>query len=181
MRRAGNCGFGPDAARQVPARFADCGASIGNAKKLSAPNRITQVVPLAQARSTVTREFATFAGIGAAAFFVDAGVLHVLAAAGAGLYLGRLGSWLCAATFTWYLNRRLTFRDARRDPPMRQWARFLAANSVGGLLNYGTYAVCIAASDTARRWPILAVGAGSVAGLLANFMLSRRMVFRSRA
>jgi putative flippase GtrA len=136
---------------------------------------------LAEAGSNVKREFASFASIGAAAFFVDAGTLYLLAAAGAGLYLGRLGSWICAATFTWYLNRLLTFRDAWREPLMRQWARFLAANSVGGVLNYGTYAVCVAASDTAKRWPILAVGAGSIAGLLANFVLSRHMVFRSRS
>ncbi|MCU0758643.1 MAG: GtrA family protein [Steroidobacteraceae bacterium] len=134
---------------------------------------------MAQAGPIVSRELLSFAGIGAAAFFVDAGMLQLLLAGGAGLYVGRLGSWLCAATFTWFLNRRLTFRDADRRSPLRQWARFLAANSVGGLLNYGTYALCVALSDTARRWPVLAVGAGSAAGLVANFLLSRRLVFRS--
>jgi putative flippase GtrA len=136
---------------------------------------------LANASPPVSREFLAFAAIGAAAFFVDAGVLQALLGLGFGFYLGRLASWLCAATFTWYLNRRLTFRGATGSPRLRQWLAFLAANSVGGAVNYSVYATCIVLSDTARRWPVLAVGAGSAAGLALNFVLSRRLVFRGGA
>lgn len=125
------------------------------------------------------REFASFAAIGAAAFFIDAGTLHVALFAGAGFYVGRLISWTVAASFTWYLNRRFTFGSAEAQPPLRQWLRFLAANSLGGAVNYATYAALVATSPTARSWPVLAVGAGSAAGLALNFFLSRYLVFRS--
>jgi putative flippase GtrA len=126
----------------------------------------------------MSREFLTFAAIGAAAFGVDALLLHALMDVGAGFYLGRLGSWTGAASFTWFLNRRLTFRGAATEPPLRQWLRFLSANAVGGAVNYAVYALAIAVSALAREFPVLAVGAGSAAGLMLNFSLSRRYVFQ---
>jgi putative flippase GtrA len=128
----------------------------------------------------MSREFVTFAAIGAAAFGVDALLLYVLMDVGAGFYLGRLGSWTGAATFTWFLNRRLTFRAAAAEAPLRQWLRFLSANAVGGAVNYGIYALAIAGSALAREFPVLAVAAGSAAGLVLNFGLSRRYVFQRR-
>jgi putative flippase GtrA len=125
----------------------------------------------------VSRQFLTFAAIGAAAFGVDALLLYGLIDVGAGYYLGRLGSWTGAATFTWYLNRRLNFRGATAELPLRQWLRFLSANAVGGAVNYGVYALAIAGSALAREFPVLAVGAGSAAGLVLNFGLSLRYVF----
>lgn len=126
----------------------------------------------------MSREFLSFAAIGAAAFGVDALLLYVALQAGGGFYASRLLSWTAAATFTWYLNRRLTFRSASDAPALRQWLRFLSANGVGGAVNYGVYAIAIAVSAVAREWPVLAVAAGSVAGLALNFALSRRYVFQ---
>jgi putative flippase GtrA len=126
----------------------------------------------------MSREFLTFAAVGAAAFGVDALLLYALMDLGAGFYFGRLGSWVGAASFTWFLNRRLTFRGAVAEPPLRQWLRFLSANAVGGAVNYAVYALVIAASALAREFPVLAVGAGSAAGLVLNFTLSRRYVFQ---
>ena len=124
------------------------------------------------------RQFLSFAAIGAAAFLVDAGVLYFgLHALGLGFYAGRLLSWTSAATFTWYLNRRLTFRTAARERPWRQWGRFLIANSVGGLVNYGVYAALVATVPWVREWPVAGVAAGSLAGLGVNFIASRRLVF----
>lgn len=121
-----------------------------------------------------------FAAIGAAAFVVDAMLLYAFLDVGAGFYLGRLLSWAGAATFTWYLNRRLTFRSATVEPPLRQWGRFLSTNAVGGAVNYGVYVLAIAGVEVAREHPVLAVAAGSGAGLLLNFTLSRRFVFQSK-
>jgi putative flippase GtrA len=126
----------------------------------------------------VSREFLTFAAIGAAAFGVDALLLYGLIEVGAGFYLGRLGSWTGAASFTWFFNRRLTFRGAAAEAPLRQWLKFLSANALGGAVNYGVYALAIAGSAVARDFPVLAVAAGSAAGLVLNFRLSRRFVFR---
>ena len=130
--------------------------------------------------SQVFRQFVLFSAIGAAAFLVDAAVLTALIkATGVGLYLGRGISFVCAATFTWYLNRRFTFPHSTQGRRSAQWLRYLGANALGACANLGVYAWLVATSHTARTLPALAVAAGSLSGLLSNFTLSRRYVFRA--
>jgi putative flippase GtrA len=126
-------------------------------------------------------EFLRFGVVGTAGFFVDSAVLMAAIALGAGPWLGRVASYLAAATATYLLNRAWTFRGAGRDAPVRQWALFLVINLVGFACNYGTYAVLIASSPLVARYPVLGVAAGSLAGLIWNFMLVRRYVFRQAA
>jgi putative flippase GtrA len=123
-------------------------------------------------------EFASFAAVGVIGFVADAGtLLGLLAVLGDRPYLARIGSWLAAATVTWALNRQVTFRQAARRRAARQWARFLMANSGGAAINYGTYAALVAGSSFVHQYPVLAVAAGSLAGLSVNFLASRRLVF----
>ncbi|MET0659339.1 MAG: GtrA family protein [Steroidobacteraceae bacterium] len=129
----------------------------------------------------IVQQFLMFALVGTAGFFVDAGTLlfayHVL---GSNLYSGRVLSFLTSATFTWQLNRQLTFRGASRSGnAWKQWLKFLSANAVGGLLNLGVYGVLIARVPMAREHPVLAVACGSIAGLFFNFVASRIVVFRA--
>lgn len=139
----------------------------------------------------VSRQFATFALIGVGGLFVDmaalALALHLL---GLDPYAGRVFSYLMAATFTWYMNRRFTFTGVSRRGAIRQWARFLAANAVGALVNYGVYALVLNTAPwvitAAGLWPglftdllpYIGVAAGSVSGLVFNFVLSKKLVFR---
>jgi putative flippase GtrA len=121
-----------------------------------------------------------FAVVGAIGFVVDVAALHLFAQAlGAGLYLGRVFSFVVAASVTWYLNARFTFRVGRLS--VAQWGRFLAANSSGAAVNYGVYAALIAAGGVPREVPAVAVGCGSLAGLALNFLASRHFVFARRA
>ena len=121
------------------------------------------------------RQFALFVLVGALGFVVDAGVLLLLAhVLDLNIYLARVLSWLAAATFTWRLNRVLTFADARTDSPWRQWLRFLGVNMGGGLINLSVSMLLIGALQVG---PVLAVACGSLAGLAWNFLLSRRLVF----
>lgn len=123
-------------------------------------------------------QFISFACVGVLGFVVDAAVLHVaMTRFGAGHYGGRVISYLCAATTTWALNRRFTFRELRGANRVSEWARFLAANAIGGLVNYSLYAVAVATSDFVARFPTIGVAVGSVAGLAVNFTLSRFHVF----
>lgn len=119
------------------------------------------------------RQLAFFTLVGAAGFVVDASVLLLLThAVGLDIYVARLLSWLTAATATWWLNRTLTFMD-RSASLLRQWLMFLAANSAGGLINIGVSSALIAA----RLAPVAALACGALAGLLWNFLASRRFVF----
>lgn len=128
-------------------------------------------------------QFLRFAVVGTVGFLVDAAVL-TLAVAGAGLgpYVARLVSFAAAATVTWYLNRRFTFAAHREGTgAMRQWTRFLAVNALGACINFGVYAALIHTVSLARQHLLLAVAAGSIAGLASNFTMSRAFVFRGTA
>ena len=123
------------------------------------------------------QQLALFTLVGGAGFAVDAGVLLLLIhVVGVDVYAARPLSWLAAATFTWWLNRTLTFRD-RDAGLLRQWLMFLAANSGGGLINISISSLLIAARVT----PVAAIACVSLSGLLWNFLASRRFVFRRRA
>ena len=90
--------------------------------------------------------------------------------------------FLVAATMNWLLNRLWTFRDhVSRIPLLRQWALYLAANSLGVVLNRGTVTVLVLTVPLCHRQPVLALACGSLAGLVANFTLSQRYVFRRRS
>lgn len=139
-----------------------------------------------------SRQFATFALIGVGGLFVDMASLFVaLHALGLDPYGGRVFSYLMAATFTWYMNRQFTFTGISRRGAIRQWARFLAANGVGALVNYAVYALVLQIGprviNAIGLWPDLlnlllpyaGVAAGSVSGLVFNFVLSKKLVFRN--
>ena len=126
-------------------------------------------------------EFFRFGLVGVAGFVVDAGVLELGLRLGTGPWLGRVFSYLAAATVTFSLNRAWTFRAADRSRPLaRDWSVFLLVNLVGFVCNYGTYAMLIAGVPLVREMPVLGVAAGSLAGMAGNFLLSRRYVFRGR-
>jgi putative flippase GtrA len=94
------------------------------------------------------------------------------------LYSGRLFSYFVAATTTWALNRRFTFNSIDHGPAFVQWAKFLGANALGGMLNYGVYAAIVTFTALGAAWPVLGVAAGSVAGLALNFSVSKFWVFK---
>ena len=60
-------------------------------------------------------------------------------------------------------------------------ARFLSVNAVGGLVNYGVYAVLVAFAAAPFTNPFLALGVGSLAGLAFNFFGSKFFVFHGKA
>lgn len=132
-------------------------------------------------RSRTLLQFLRFGVVGTVGFVVDTAVLYAGLALGLGLYGGRAVSYLAAATTTWALNRAWTFRGQGQAPVMRQWALFVVVNLVGFAFNYGTYAALVASVAFIAQYPVIGVAAGSLAGMLGNFLLSRRFVFGGAA
>lgn len=130
------------------------------------------------ARARTLLQFLQFGVVGTIGFVVDTAVLYVGLALGLGLYGGRAVSYLAAATTTWALNRAWTFRAAGQAPMARQWAVFVLVNLLGFACNYGTYALLVAGVPLVAAHPVLGVAAGSLAGMVGNFVLSRRYVFK---
>lgn len=124
------------------------------------------------------RQFVRFCLAGGLAFVVDAGILHSVVVAGVDPYTGRVLSYLCAVTTTWWLNRTYTFTETAGKPGLREWGRYAVSQLGGGSVNYLTYAGLMYAVPLVERHPVLGVAAGSAAGLVVNFLLARRYVFR---
>ncbi|HET7930790.1 MAG TPA: GtrA family protein [Rhodanobacteraceae bacterium] len=129
------------------------------------------------------RQIASFGVGGAIGFVVDAGVVQLLVSKlGADPYVGRVFSFLCAATVTWLFNRRFTFRERGNYGLFGEWGRYLIAMSAGFAVNYATYALVVYFWKFAHAWPALGVAAGSLPGALVNFLGARHWVFsRPRA
>jgi len=118
-----------------------------------------------------------FAGAGVLGYLVDAGVL-LLATPELGPYNGRLLSFGCAVATTWLINRSLTFRRERGSKALhREFARYLLVCLGGGAVNLACYSLLVYLLDLDRVWLPLAVAVGSLAGMAANFTLSKRFVF----
>ncbi len=128
------------------------------------------------------KRFLRFGLVGAGGFFVDTGVLWAMMhVAHFDKYSGRAVSFLAAVTFTWWGNRMLTFRDrAARQGLVREWMTFVAANSVGAVVNLGLYTLLVTFAPPPASNPFLAVAAGVLAGLAFNYTLSSRVVFHGR-
>ena len=128
-------------------------------------------------RQALLAQFLRFGVVGVLGFLVDTATVYATKAT-LGLYGAGVLAFLVAASFNWALNRAWTFRGLGAGPRHRQWARFLAANAVGFVLNRGCYFILVTFSPICADNPVLAVAAGAIAGLFSNFTLSRRLVFR---
>ena len=135
----------------------------------------------------IAAEFARFSAVGTAGLLVDMASLYVaVELIGLSYLAGRGVSYLAAATFTWACNRSITFANQGQGGEIGQWARFLAVNSAGGAVNFAVYLFVVAAIGSPGGLPTrfdavlpyLGVALGSLSGLLINFTLSKRLVFR---
>jgi putative flippase GtrA len=127
--------------------------------------------------------FLLFAIAGAMGFGVDLAMLWLgLNVLGLDEYTARLVSFAVTVTFTWAVNRHLTFGDRRaRDASgmLREWVRFVTVNSGGLMINYAVYAALVTFAGGWLAVPYVAAGCGSAAGLVVNYFASSRLVFRS--
>lgn len=126
--------------------------------------------------------FMRFALIGAGGYGVDTLVL-ALDTQVLDPFSGRLLSIFVAMTFTWLGNRTLTFpQKAARGSAgaiAREWLRFIGANFVGATVNYAVYALLLSFAASPFNDKFVAQACGVCTGLLFNFTLSKKLVFRA--
>ena len=135
-------------------------------------------------RALLRSRFLRFGVVGGAGFVVDEAVLTILHyLIGLDRYSARAISIFCAATFTWWGNRNLTFAEHAATGGLgalgREWLKFMLANGVGAAVNYGAYTVLVSFAPAPLSNPLLATAIGVGVGLVFNFTLSKRFVFRA--
>lgn len=139
---------------------------------------ILPVIEILNRFPLLSSPFVRFSIVGGIGFLVDAAVLYaVIYGLDVGLLVGRLISYFAAATTTWYLNKVFTFTDAPRAHAGKQWAKFVLTNGIGGAVNYATYTLVVLNLPGEPWVPLVGVMLGSLAGLVFNYILSRRFVF----
>ena len=123
-------------------------------------------------------QFMTFGTVGVIGFLVDTAVVYATRD-WAGLYVGGILAYAAAVTTTWWLNRVWTFRGIGNiGPAHRQWLKFVVATVPGLCLNLGSYFLLVSLVTVCADHPEIAIAAGAVAGMFANFAMSRAVVFR---
>ncbi|MGI4746227.1 MAG: GtrA family protein [Janthinobacterium lividum] len=123
-------------------------------------------------------QFLKFGTVGAFGFLWDTSTVYALRPF-IGFVAATFVAYFIAATMNWILNRLWTFRGrGSQDGLFRQWLNFLGANGLGFVLNRSTVFALAWSIPFCLDYPVTALAAGSLAGMCANFTLSRRLVYR---
>jgi putative flippase GtrA len=129
-------------------------------------------------KSALLEQIARFAVVGTIGFAMDGGILYLLVSKGVDPYVARAISFPPAVTVTWFLNRIWTFA-ANDGAARRQYARYFAVQIAGALSNYLVYGLILSFVDRTAVRALLALAAGSAAGLIVNFIGARSFAFVS--
>ncbi|HEU0117762.1 MAG TPA: GtrA family protein [Alphaproteobacteria bacterium] len=134
---------------------------------------------LSAAQRKTLDQFLRFCVIGGLGFVFDTclvyfGIDHLhMRRVTAGLF-----SFPFVVTFTWAGNRYFTFHDASRGKKHVQLMRFVMVCGVGLVFNRGTYSLLVSNVPIFYAYPVLALMAGTAAGMFFNFFVSKKLVFR---
>ncbi|HEX3666940.1 MAG TPA: GtrA family protein [Rhizomicrobium sp.] len=125
--------------------------------------------------------FLRFAFVGGCGFLVNELALYLtIYITGLNKYAAWFPAFAVAVTFTWWGNRTLTFRDrAASHGLLREWLVFLIGNSLGAAANFFVYFVVLRFAPPPFANPLLALVAGTIVGLVFNFTVTSRFIFRA--
>lgn len=124
------------------------------------------------------RQILRFGGVGVIGFVINASLVEALVHTTSPIWAQAM-AFPVAASATWWLNRKYTF-GASNHRPHHEWLRYMLANSVGWLVNNTIFIAVIFTVPMAYTHPVIAVSAGSVAGMFFNFIASKKIVFNRK-
>jgi len=122
-------------------------------------------------------QIAQFLTVGGLGTLVNLALLTLLLGVGVGAQPAVALAIVLSMVFNFVLNRRFSFGEARKESWIRQFVGFMAACSVGALINYGVTLLLMGGDFSLR--PQLAALVGIAAATAFNFVASRYLVFRS--
>lgn len=120
----------------------------------------------------------SFAAVGAAGTVTNLAIFYLLVEAlGLSPLVGSTGAFFVAVTQNYAANRAWTFRSSPRQTWLRGWTRYV----IGSALGFGLSLLVLLWAVWIGLLPILAQAAGILIGLVANFLLSRFLVFPDKS
>jgi len=127
------------------------------------------------------REIFFFGIAGVIGYFVDV-VITMLFEPLIGPYLARLPGLVAAATSTWLINRTFTFRarKSRHASIWKEYLHYLSLMAAGAIISYSVYAIAVTLLSSGPFRLIIAIAVGSLAGMVVNYLSSRRFVYNKR-
>ncbi len=162
---------------EVPIHFADgrLGSKFGFKQQLLYLQHLRRLYLF---RFGMLSELIHFALVGSSGVVVNLAVLTLLLAVGVDARASLAIAIAVSMVTNFFLNRRLTFGYARSGNIGKQFVGFVAACSLGAVINYGFSLLLL------RIWPQLAVQLAALGGVLAglgfNFLANRFLVFKKR-
>ncbi|WP_434565976.1 GtrA family protein [Vibrio chagasii] len=122
-----------------------------------------------------------FAVVGVGGFVVDCAVfalLHYIV--GLPLMTARIGSFIAAATTTWFGNRVLTFGfkgQGRWSDKLIQWQKFMFSASISAVPNLLCFKLMVELLPVFTGAVFIAMAVGILVGMVTNYLFSQYWVF----
>ncbi|WP_122081727.1 GtrA family protein [Vibrio coralliirubri] len=122
-----------------------------------------------------------FAMVGAGGFVVDCAVFALLHyVIGLPLMTARIGSFIVAATTTWFGNRVLTFEfkgQGNWSEKLVQWQKFMFSASISAIPNLLCFKLMTELLPAFTGAVFIAMTVGILVGMVSNYLLSQYWVF----
>ena len=130
-------------------------------------------------KKTIIKEILIFGIAGVVAYLVDV-LFTTLLEPYLGVYIARIPAFLAAATTTWVINRKITFkhRPSKYENLLTEYGHYLSLMLVGAVVNYSAYAVAVTFIEGDFK-VIISVAIGSLAGMGVNFITSRKYIYKT--
>ena len=114
--------------------------------------------------------------VGTVGFAVDAGTTMLLTQTLAvAVAPARVIAFVVAASVTWVLNQRFTFRAGSG---LATWLPYVLSTSLGALVNIGIYLLWLRWAGHSPTQIVVGVAIGSVCALLFNYTIAKQLIFR---
>lgn len=137
--------------------------------------------------SSSNATFLRFATVACSISVIDIGALYGLHEGfQVNVFLSRAVSYFLAITAGYFLNRHFTFHHHERFRNLlTDLVRFYSVFAMGGLLNYGIFALTVTLGHqlglkpgATFLLPLLGVWLGGMAGMTFNYIASHKLVFK---